>query len=191
MTTDIDGLLARSREGEAAAQQELAAAVYGDLRRLARQCLRGERADHTLQPTALANEVYLRLFGAPFPSVGSRAEFFAAAAQTIRRILIEHARGRAAAKRGGGRRRIDLDPGADDTALAMPVPDDRLLELHAALNKLAEFDPDKARIVELRFFGGFSVAEVAALFGASERTIAREWRIARAFLESELGSATV
>jgi RNA polymerase sigma factor (TIGR02999 family) len=161
--------------------------VYADLRRIARRFLRGERPDHTLQPTALANEAYLRLFGAPFPGIGSPAEFFAAAARTIRRILIEHARARGSSKRGGGRERVELDTGTGGPAAEPPATDDRLIQLDAALARLAAVDPGKARIVDLRFFGGFSVAEVAQLLDSSERTIAREWRTARAFLESEIG----
>lgn len=190
MAADIDDLIARAREGDSAASNDLAAAVYADLRRIARQFLRGERPDHTLQPTALANEVYLRLFSAPFPGIGSRGEFFGAAAQAVRRILIEHARARRSSKRGGGLERIDLDDGTRSPA-AEPAAesDDRLLALDAALARLAAVDPVKARIIDLRFFGGFTVAEVAQLVGSSERTVAREWRTARAFLESEIGLA--
>lgn len=186
MESDVDRLIARARAGDAEAGRDLAAAVYADFRRLARHHLRGERVDHTLQPTALANEVYLRMFGAPFPSVGSRAEFFAAAARTIRRILIEHARARARQKRGGGKQRVELATG-DHPVAALPLADDRLIALDEALARLSAVDADKARIVELRFFGGFSVAEVAELTEASERTVAREWRVARAFLEGEIG----
>jgi RNA polymerase sigma factor (TIGR02999 family) len=187
MEPDLDGLIARARDGDAKASADLAAAVYADFRRLARRFLAGERPDHTLQPTALANEVYLRLFGAPFPSIESRAEFFSAAARTIRRILIEHARARNREKRGGGRERVELGTGTGQPVADVPLDDDRLVALDAALAKLAAVDPDKARLVELRFFGGFTVAEVAQLLDSSERTIAREWRIARAFLEGEIG----
>ncbi len=189
MEVDIDRLIARARDGDPDAGRELASAVYSDFRRLARHFLKGERADHTLQPTALANEVYLRLFGAPFPTIGSRGEFFAAAARTIRRILIEHARARGSEKRGGGRERVELGTGDGHPAESVPVTDDRLIALDSALLKLAVVDPEKARLVELRFFGGFSVAEVAQLLESSERTVARDWRIARAYLESEIGGA--
>lgn len=185
---DLDSSLAAARAGDPGAAHALATAVYADFRRLARQFLQRERADHTLQPTALANEVYLRLFEAPFPQFNSRSEFFVAAARTIRRILIEHARARRTQKRGGGYSRVDLD--ADLMASGGPR-DERLVALDAALEKLAAVDPAKARLVELRFFGGFSVAEAAQLLGASERTAAREWRIARAFLESEIGDGAV
>jgi RNA polymerase sigma-70 factor, ECF subfamily len=181
---EIDRQLAAARSGDPRAARELAEAVYLDFRRLAKHYLRSERPDHTLQPTALANEVYLRLFDAPFPDVSNRAEFFVAAARTIRRILIEHARTRRAAKRGGDRKRVVLD---GDSLAASSPQDGRLVDLDTALERLAEVDPGKARIVELRFFGGFSVAEVAELTGSSERTVAREWRVARAFLESEVG----
>lgn len=182
MDSEIDRLIRSARDGDGAAVRELAGAVYQDFRRLARRFLRGERADHTLQPTALANEVYLRLFDREFPAVESRAEFFVAAARSIRRILIEHARTRGAKKRGGGAARVDLDAGEFEA----PVADERLVDLDAALERLAAVDPQKARLVELRFFGGLSVPEVAALLETSERTVARQWRTARAFLELEL-----
>lgn len=187
LVEDIERVLSAARNGDSDAARELAGAVYADFRRLARHYLRGERPDHTLQPTALANEVYLRLFDAPFPDFANRGEFFVAAARTIRRILIEHARNRGAMKRGGGRERVALD----DAVLADSAPrDERLVALDEALLRLAAVDASKARVVELRFFGGFSVAEVANLLGSSERTIAREWRVARAYLESELGEDT-
>ena len=181
---DIDRCLTRAREGDAGAAKALAEAVYGDLRRIARRYMKGERPDHTLQPTALANEVYMRLFNAPFPDVASRDQFFVAAARAIRRILIEHARARAADKRVGDRVRVGIE---DATVVQPPDPrDDRLVALDDALERLAGIDPTKARLVELRFYGGFSVAEAAAVLDLSERSAARAWRVARAFLESEI-----
>ena len=157
-------------------------ALYDEIRRLARACMRTERADHTLVPTALANEAYLRLFGGANPTFANRAEFFAAAATTLRRILVEHGRRKASAKRGGdqSRRAVDAD------SLASRTPDERLLAVDEALRQLAALDPTKARLVELRFFAGLSVEEVARLLGMSERTVARDWRIARAFLRAQL-----
>lgn len=158
------------------------ASLYDEVRTLARGLMRRERPDHTLAPTALANEAWLRLFGCE-PTFANSGQFFAAAATTLRRILVEHGRRRARAKRGGdlARRDVDCD------ALAGPSQDERLLQLDAALGRLASFDPGKARLVELRFFAGLSVDEVAQVLEASPRTVAREWRIARAFLRVELG----
>ncbi len=169
--------------GQAGAAAELAiATLYDEIRRLARGLMRRERNDHTLAPTALANEAWLRLFGTDKPTFGSGAEFFAAAATTLRRILVEHGRQRARHKRGGGMARADLD--VDD--LSATTREDRLLDLDAALSRLAKFDPDKARLVELRFFAGLTVEEAARVLAQSERTVAREWRAARAFLRAEL-----
>lgn len=156
-------------------------ALYEELRRLARACMRGERSDHTLAPTALANEAWLRLNSqtTDFEDAGG---FFAAAATTLRRILVEHGRRRSRQKRGGDRHRVDLPP----DELAAPQRDEQLLALDAALQRLAEVAPMKARLVELRFFAGLSVAEAATLLGLSERTVARDWRVARAFLHAEL-----
>jgi RNA polymerase sigma-70 factor, ECF subfamily len=157
-------------------------ALYEELRRLARACMRGERTDHTLPPTALANEAWLRLVASQATDFADAGAFFAAAATTLRRILVEHGRRRSRQKRGGDRSRVDLPP--DD--LAAPQRDEQLLALDAALVRLAEVAPMKARLVELRFFAGLSVAEAANLLGMSERTVARDWRVARAFLHAEL-----
>jgi RNA polymerase sigma factor (TIGR02999 family) len=155
-------------------------ALYDELRRLARGWMRGERPDHTLVPTALANEAWLRL-GSGNAKFATPAEFFAAASQALRRILIEHSRRRAAQKRGGDRGR---DAGSEE--LAAPERAAHLLALDGALERLTALDPMKARLVELRFYGGLAVPEVARLLGMSERTVAREWRVARAFLGAEL-----
>lgn len=157
-------------------------ALYEELRRLARACMRGERSDHTLPPTALANEAWLRLANSQATDFADAGAFFAAAATTLRRILVEHGRRRSRQKRGGDRHRVDLPP--DD--LVAPQRDEQLLALDAALQRLAEVAPMKARLVELRFFAGLSVAEAATLLGLSERTVARDWRVARAFLHAEL-----
>ena len=159
-----------------------AAALYGEIRRLARTFLRSERRDHTLPPTALANEAYLRLFGAAPVAFANESEFLAAAVTTLRRVLVEHGRARARLKRGGGVLREELH--AD--AVAAPDVDERVLAVDEALAALAQFDPGKARLVELRFFGGLSVDEAAAVLGLSPRTAARDWRVARAFLRTQL-----
>ncbi len=169
-------------DGEAATDELAIVALYDEIRRLARGCMRKENAAHTLAPTALANEAWLRLFGTQQHGLASSAEFFSAAATTLRRILVEHGRRKSRQKRGGQLQRSDID--AD--SLAGPAPDDRLLELDEALERLANLDPVKARLVELRFFTGLSIPEAAGLLGMSERTAARDWRVARAFLHSAL-----
>ena len=158
--------------------------VYDDLRRLAASFLRRERKDHTLQPTALVNEVYLRLVDQRVVSLEDRPRFFGLAAQMMRRILVNHAQARRAEKRGGGATRITLDP-------SHAVSEDRTLEVLAvdeALQKLAAFDAVKAQLVELRMFAGLTMEEAATVLGKSKPTLEREWRIARAWLHKELES---
>lgn len=162
------------------------AALYGEVRRLARHCMRRENAAHTLPPTALANEAWLRLFGGKQTTFASTAEFFSAAATTLRRILIEHGRHKARHKRGG-----QLQRNALDTEQLVAPADERLLELDEALARLAALNPLQARLVELRFFTGLSIPEAATLLGMSERTAAREWRAARAFLQAALDGEPV
>jgi RNA polymerase sigma factor (TIGR02999 family) len=180
---DLHRAMEAVEEGRHGASERLTALLYEELRSLARREMAGERPDHTLQPTALAHEAYLRL--APDRNGGfeSRGQFLAAAAVAIRRVLVEHARSRARLKRGGDRARVELscvDP-------AGPVPDDALLELDEALVLLAEEFPVHARTVELRFFSGLTIEEIAAHRGVSVSTIQREWRFARAWLRGELG----
>jgi RNA polymerase sigma factor (TIGR02999 family) len=159
------------------------AAVYDEVRRLARAFLRRERANHTLPPTALANEAWLRLFGKDPAQFRDSGEFLAAAVTALRRVLVEHGRARARQKRGGGKAPATLEP---DLVAAKP-PDERVLAVDEALGALAAVDPGKARLVELRFFGGLSVDEAAAVLGLSPRTAARDWQVARAFLRTHLG----
>jgi RNA polymerase sigma-70 factor, ECF subfamily len=158
------------------------AALYEEIRRLARTFMRGERRNHTLPPTAVANEAYLRLLGGGPVAFATSAEFVAAAVNTLRRVLVDHGRRRARQKRGGGRAPVSMQP--DD--LAAPIADERLLALDEALARLAAFDPAKAKLVELRFFGGLSVDEAAKVLAQSPRTTARDWRVARAFLRAQL-----
>jgi len=179
-------MLDLAREGDAAALDDLMPVVYQELRRLAGHILRSERPDHTLQATALVNEAYIRLVGAESVNWSNRAHFFGAAATAIRRILIDHARSRARRKRGGDRARAPLD----EMLLVSPERDDRLLELNDALTRLADTAPQKARVVELRFFGGLTEEEVAEVLGVSTRTVTRDWRFARAWLHSELDEET-
>ena len=179
---DVTRLLARVREGEAGASDELFARVHHELRRLAAGHMRYERREHTLQATALVHEAYLRLVDQRETSADSRAHFFGTAARVMRRILIEHARARRADKRGGDQVRVDLEHAAD-----VAVGDDQsLLDLDAALARLAEIDPRRARVVELRFFGGLTVEDIAGIMAVGPRTIDRDWRVARAWLRREL-----
>jgi RNA polymerase sigma factor (TIGR02999 family) len=180
--SDVTGLLVRWSEGDQQALEQVLPLVYGELRRIASNQLRRERKDHTLAPTALVNELYLRLVDQRRTSWQNRAHFFGLAAQLMRRILVDHARARSAEKRGGGVARISLEEVQDGDAL----PDDSgvadVLAIDDALGRLASIDADQARIVELRFFGGLNVDEIAAVVGRSPRTVKREWRLARAWL---------
>lgn len=159
--------------------------VYDELRELARGFLRRERPDHTLQATALVHEVYLRLAGQRVESWQSQAQFFAVATRMIRRILINHAHGRAALRRGGACRAVPLSD--EHLPADRHAPDALdLLAVDDLLEQLAALDPRQARIVELRLFGGFSVVEVAEQLGVSERTVSGEWALARAWLRAAL-----
>jgi RNA polymerase sigma factor (TIGR02999 family) len=179
-----ESLLRRLHAGDAAAADELLPLVYGELRGLAAGYMRDERAEHTLQTTALVNEAWLRLSAGLESGVETRSHFVAVAARAMRRVLIDHARRRDAVKRGGGVRREELDD-----ALAVfqeSAPD--LLALDTALAKLERMDPQLGRVVELRFFGGASNQEVAEVLGVSLRTVERGWQTARAWLRSELSA---
>ncbi len=179
---DITGLVERTAAGDRAAAAEMFPIVYDELRRLAAAALRRERPQHTLQPTALVHEAFLRLAGTRDVPWQNRAHFVAIAARAMRRVLVDHARERNAAKRGSGEVRISIDE-IDVPAAATDVD---LVALDAALARLAALDERQARIVELRFFGGLTVEETAALVDASARTIKREWAVARAWLKREL-----
>lgn len=175
-------MLSAVAAGEARAADELLPLVYDEFHRLAEHYLRGESPGHTLQPTALVNEAYLKLIDQSRASLQGRTHFFALGAQAMRRILVDHARGKHREKRGGGLHRIELN----DELSVSPRRDEDLVELDEALNKLAEIDPRQARIVELRFFGGLTVAEVAEALGVSKRTVENEWTMVRAWLRREL-----
>lgn len=178
----ISGLLFQVSQGNRDAEALLMTQVYGELRRLARHYMRSERVNHTLQPTALVNEAYLQLIGQPGVSWQSRAHFFAAAAQLMRHILVDHARGHKAGKRGGGQQQVTLD----ENLLASEDRSIDVLALHEALEKLAQLDARQARVVELHFFGGLTFDEIAYVLETSERTVKREWTMARAWLRLEL-----
>ena len=178
----LTGMLQAGAKGDLEARDRLLPIVYGELRKQAARQLRGERAGHTLQPTALVHEVYLRLAQPRRVPWERRAELFAAAAQAMRRILVDHARKRAAAKRAGNWTRVELPA---DVAIAGKNELD-LLVLDDALDRLAELYPRHARIVELRFFGGLSVPEVASVLRVSTPTVKRDWALARAWLHRRL-----
>jgi RNA polymerase sigma factor (TIGR02999 family) len=178
----VTRLLIDWSHGDAAALEQLLPIVHSELRRTARRELRRERVDHTLQPTALVNELYLRLVEQRRASWENRAQFFAVAAQIMRRILVDHARAQVAAKRGGTSPRVSLTEAGDvgvEPALEVLAVDD-------ALTQLVQLDPDQARIVELRFFSGLTVDETAHVMEVSPRTIKREWRLAKAWLYGQL-----
>jgi RNA polymerase sigma factor (TIGR02999 family) len=171
--------------GDAEAASRLLPLLYGELRGLARRLMANQPPGHTLQPTALVHEAYLRLIGKDGAEWEGRAHFFGAAARAMRDILVESARRKAALKRGGARKRVDVEPEA--LAVEGPRADD-LLALDEALRKLEDEDPRKGRIVDLRFFAGLEMAEIAELLGVSEATVKRDWRYIRARLHKELSS---
>lgn len=179
---NVTGLLARASSGDSAATDALFPVVYSELRALAARHLAEERVGHTLQPTALVHEAYLRLVGPDQGAWQNRAHFFGAAATAIRRILIEHARGRGRAKRGGGASRESLDGLESST----PGLDIDLLDLHESLERLEAVDAAKARTVELRYFGGLSLEETALVLGVSVPTVSRHWEFARAWLHRDM-----
>jgi RNA polymerase sigma factor (TIGR02999 family) len=181
--TEVTELLLRWSQGDADALQRLLPLVYDECRRIATRQLRGERREHTLSPTALVHELYLRLVDQRRTTWKNRAQFFGVAAQLMRRILVDHARRRLAQKREGSRMLVSLDAalGARDESHNADV-----LALDEALGRLAERDPDQERIVELRFFGGLTVEETAIVLGRSPRTVKREWQLAKAWLFREL-----
>jgi RNA polymerase sigma-70 factor (ECF subfamily) len=180
--THTTQILERIDGGEAAAAQELVPLVYDELHRMAAAFLRRESPAHTLQPTALVHEAFLRLVDQTRVQWKGRAHFMAIAAETMRRILVDHARARLREKRGGGRLRVTLQA---DLALS-PERDEDVLALHDALERLAQLDARQARLVELRFFGGLDMAEVAEVLGVSKRTVESDWTMVRAWLKREL-----
>jgi RNA polymerase sigma factor (TIGR02999 family) len=180
--TDVTRLLLSWSGGDKNALNEIVPLVYRELRRLAAAYLRRERHDHTLQPTALVHEAYLRLVDQDRVDCHTRAQFFGIAANLMRQILVNHAKRRQAAKRGGGNR-VSLD----EAVIVSQQPQEvSLIALDDALEKLALLDPRQCRIVELRFFGGLTEDEIAELVGVSPFTVKRDWRIARAVLYDEL-----
>lgn len=179
----ITELLIAWSDGNREARDELASVVYDDLRRLAAGYMRREPAGHPLQPTALVSEAYLRLIDQRRVKWRNRAHFFGVAASMMRRILVDYARRRRAERRGGNWERVTVS--GLELAANEPNPID-VLALHESLERLAEFDSQQARIVELRYFAGLTIDEAAEVVGVSEATVAREWTIAKAWLRANL-----
>lgn len=181
---NVTALLHAWAAGDARASDSLVQLVYDELRRQARLALRREHEGHTLQPTALVHEAWLRLGDQRDAHWESRTQFFAVAAQTMRRVLLDHARARGALKRGGGAEQVSL---GESVAVAdTPLDAVELIALDEALTRLAELDPQKARLVDLRYFAGLSIPEAAEVLGVSTATVTREWAVARAWLRREL-----
>src|SRR5215470_1370471 len=181
-SSHVTQLLLAWSDGDRKALDDLTPLVYLELKKLAENNLRRERAGHTLQPTALAHEAYIRLINHQNVRWQNRAHFFAVASQAMRRILVDHARARLAGKRGSGGAIVSLDEGADVSDQRA----DQLLALDDALKRLAELDPKKGRVVELKYFGGMTLEEMAEVLGVSRAKVIREWRMAKAWLYGEL-----
>ena len=178
----VTELLAQWSHGDNAALVELTPLVYEELRRVAHRHLSGQRANHTLQTTALVNEAYLRLADQTNPRLQNRAHFFAVAARAMRQILVSHARTQQAQKRGGGAFKVDLD----EAALVSPEESKEIVELHEALEQLSALDSRKAQIVELKYFGGLNYDEIAEVLKISRITVRRDWEFAKVWLYTEL-----
>jgi RNA polymerase sigma factor (TIGR02999 family) len=181
-SVEITGLLKAWGGGDQGAMDRLAPLISDELRRMARHYMRGERDGHTLQATALVNEAWLRLVDAAGVNWQDRAHFFAVSAQMMRRILVDSARARRSDKRGGPALRVNLD----DAPELGSSKDRELVALDDALNALAQMDPRKARVIELRFFGGLSVEETAAVLKISDQSVMRDWKLAKAWLQREM-----
>lgn len=179
---EVTQLLARFRAGDRDAQSQLLPLVYGELRRLALGCLNRERRDHTLEPTALVHEAFLRLTRGDQPVWQDRAHFLGVASRLMRQILVDYARRHQARKRGGSRERVSLQ----DSVVVSKEKSDELLLLDHALGRLAQQDERQSRIVEMKFFGGLRVEEIAEVLQLSPRTVKREWMMARAWLHREI-----
>jgi RNA polymerase sigma-70 factor, ECF subfamily len=181
-SVEITRLLKAWNSGDRAALERLLPAVYQELRRRARAYMRHQPSDHTLQPTALVHEAVLQLVDTTAIDWQDRAHFFAVCAQVMRRILVDSARARGAAKRGGGKPKVNMD----DVPGIHTERDREIVAIDEALEVLAAMDPRKARVIELRFFGGLSVEETAAALDVSPQTVMRDWKLARAWLTREI-----
>jgi RNA polymerase sigma factor (TIGR02999 family) len=184
---ELTQLLIAWSQGDARALEQLTPLVYAELRKIAHRYMNRERAGHTLQTTAVVHEAFLRLLGNPQENWQNRAHFYAIAAQMMRRILVDYARANLRAKRGGETTRVALED--IDAPVTEPALDPDLIALDAALEKLAEIDPRRGRVVELRFFGGLSVEETAHVLQVAPDTVVRDWRVAKAWLFRYLNHA--
>ena len=182
---DVTELLVAWSSGNQAARDQLMSAVYDELHRLARRYMKRESPGHTLQTSALLNEAFLRLVDQKNVQWQNRAHFFGIAAQMMRRILVDYARSRNYAKRGGGAHALSLD----EALIVSDARNDQLVNLHEALERLTAFDSRKGQMVELRFFGGLSIEETAEILGVSPGTVMRDWTLAKAWLNREMSSA--
>jgi RNA polymerase sigma factor (TIGR02999 family) len=185
-SNQVTELLVRWRGGDRAALDALIPLVYDELRRVAQAYLQRERPDHTLQSTALVHEAYARLIGQDLPEWQNRAHFFGVAAHVMRQILVDHARGRRAGKRGGSACRVTLD----EMAFQPKPVDVDVIALDDALKDLAKLDPQQSRVVELRFFAGLSIEDTSEVLGISLSTVNRDWNTARVWLYRELDRRT-
>ena len=182
---DLTLALQSLRQGDEAGLERILPIVYAELQNIARRQMAKEKVGHTLQPTALVHEAYLRLVNESAITWENRAHFFAVAARAMRQVLVDHARRRNADKRGGGLQRVSLH---EDIATEWAQSDFDLLDLHNALDKLSAVDAQLGRIVELRFFGGLTLDETAAVLGVSRRKVAKDWSFARVWLARELSA---
>ena len=180
--TNVTALLLKWGKGDAAARERLIPLVHQELRQIARRCMAGERAGHSLQATALVNEAYVRLVDGKAVAWQDRAHFLAVCARVMRRILVDHARARHAQKRGGDDLRVTFD----EALVVTDEPNQNVVALDDALDALAKFDERKSQVVEMRFFGGLSVEETASVLNVSADTVMRDWRLARAWLQGEM-----
>ncbi len=181
-STTVTQLIKAAGQGNSRASAELLPLVYGELRSLARARMRKTPPGQTLQPTALVHEAYLRLVGDADPGWSNRSHFFASAAQAMRQILVDHARAKAALKRGGNKQHIDIhavDP-------SFEIQEEEIIPVHEALSELEEVDERKATLVKLHYFAGLTLAETAQIMGVSLSTVEREWRFTRALLRTRL-----
>lgn len=183
---EVTQLLEKWRHGDAGALQKLTPLVYDELRRLARQYMKGQPSDHTLQTTALVNEAYLRLAGQKEPSFTNRSHFLSVAATAMRQILVNHAKALQTGKRGAGAAKVRLD----EAALVSPEQTAAILDVNEALERLAILDSRKAHVVELKYFGGLKEDEIADVLKISGVTVRRDWTFARAWLYKELQALT-
>jgi len=181
---EVSQLLGRIKDGDRSAEERLFALLYTDLRRMAAYQLRRERSNHTLQPTALVHEVYVKVFGQAPPEARTRGHFMALVAQVMRRFLVDHARTKRAEKRGGRQEVLSLDQAfVYDTRHS-----EEFLAVHEALERLREWAPRQSQIVEMRYFGGMEEEEIAEYLNVSSRTVKRDWAMARAWLHAELSA---